>query len=293
MAEVTKIAWTHSTFNPWIGCTKIAPPCDNCYAAARDSRHLINGTTHWGPGVARHRTSPSYWRQPLSWNKKAAASGEPWRVFSASQADVFDNEVQQEWRNDLFELISATPHLTWLLLTKRIGNVKEMLPADWGDGYPNVWLGITVGSQNEVERDVPKLQNTKARIRWLSIEPQLGSISLRPIWREQTSPREDGGFTYADYPLQGLQSNGCGFANVPKIDWVVNGGESRQSGKCRRYDIAWGRLLRAQCKQDGAAFFMKQLGHLAHDGGAEIAYTGKGDDPAEWPEEIRVREFPE
>src|SRR5688572_4428248 len=104
MAEVTGIAWTDSTFNPWIGCTKVGPGCDHCYAEALDKRHRWGGATHWGAGVERMRTSPSNWAKPRAWNRKAVASGKPWRVFCASLADVFDNEVPHDWRADLFEL---------------------------------------------------------------------------------------------------------------------------------------------------------------------------------------------
>jgi hypothetical protein len=92
--ERTEISWAHSTFNPWIGCTRVSPGCDNCYAATlMDDRY---GRVKWGAGEARSRTKT--WDQPKRWNKLAAASGKPWRVFCASLADVFDNEVPDEWR---------------------------------------------------------------------------------------------------------------------------------------------------------------------------------------------------
>src|SRR5881394_1441244 len=120
MAEITGISWADSTFNPWIGCTKVGPGCDHCYAQVLDSRYRWGGATHWGVGKPRMRTSVSNWKKPLAWNAKAAKSGKPWRVFCASLTDVFDNEVPEEWRADLWRLIGATPALTWLLLTKRI-----------------------------------------------------------------------------------------------------------------------------------------------------------------------------
>jgi protein gp37 len=146
MAETTEISWAHSTFNPWIGCTKVSPGCDNCYAATlMDDRY---GRVKWGAGEARSARRRGTSRS--RWNRKAAASGKPWRVFCASLADVFDNEVPDEWRTDLWALIAATPHLTWMLLTKRIGNVTYPMPH-------NVWLGITVVNQEEADRDIPKL----------------------------------------------------------------------------------------------------------------------------------------
>src|SRR5690606_31944191 len=112
MAENSKIEWTDHTFNPWIGCTKVGPGCDGCYAEnLMDKRY---GRVTWGPGEDRARTSPGNWRKPLQWNRQAsAANGERPFVFCASLADVFDNEVDELWRVDLFKLIEQTPNLIW------------------------------------------------------------------------------------------------------------------------------------------------------------------------------------
>lgn len=257
MGEKTGIAWTHSTFNPWIGCTKIGPGCDLCYAEAADHRFYPTAG-HWGAGAPRKITSEAYWRTPLAWEKKAKASGQPWRVFCASQADVFDNEVEQVYREALWSLISETPHLTWLLLTKRIGNVKAMLPSDWGTGYSNVWLGATVVNQQEYDRDMPKLAAVPAYVRWLSMEPQIEHIVL----------------------------------NEPHPDWVVSGGESGALSKVRNYELSWPGSLLFQCRIRGVPFFMKQLGTAATCDGIDFQHTGKGDDMQEWPHWLRVREFP-
>lgn len=124
MAEFSKIEWTDHTFNPWIGCTKVSPACDNCYAEGlMDHRY---GRARWGAGEPRVRTAASNWSQPRKWDRQAAKTGERPFVFCASLADVFDNEVDETWRRDLFKLIEGTPNLVWLLLTKRIGNVMKM-----------------------------------------------------------------------------------------------------------------------------------------------------------------------
>src|ERR1700730_6921319 len=123
VAENSKIEWTDHTFNPWIGCTKVSPACDHCYAEAMmDTRY---GRVRWGAGEDRSRTSKANWQQPLKWNRIAQADGARPLVFCASLADVFDNEVDPLWRRELFALIEATPSLIWLLLTKRIGNVVK------------------------------------------------------------------------------------------------------------------------------------------------------------------------
>jgi protein gp37 len=124
MAENTAIEWADHTFNPWTGCTKVSPACDHCYAESWAKR---SGTVRWGPGEPRRRTTDANWRQPLKWNAQAQREGRRFRVFCASLADVFDNEVPVQWRVDLFRLIASTPHLDWLLLTKRIGNALPMM----------------------------------------------------------------------------------------------------------------------------------------------------------------------
>lgn len=185
MAETTGIAWCDSTFNAWIGCTKVSPGCDHCYAEALDARHRWGGNTHWGTAVPRYRTSANLWKQPLAWNRKAEASGKPWRVFTNSLADVFDNEVPAGWRADLFSLIDDTPALMWLLLTKRIGNAPKMLTMKYdrriGEAvpFPNVWIGASVVNQEEADRDIPKLLATPAAKRFVSYDPDTESLRIR------------------------------------------------------------------------------------------------------------------
>jgi protein gp37 len=118
MAENSKIEWCDHTFNPWIGCQKVSPGCDHCYAEAMmDKRY---GRVQWGPHGERKRTSEDNWKKPLAWAKRA--NGHRPRVFCASLADWLDNRVPLQWRSDLGRLIEATPELDWLLLTKRPEN---------------------------------------------------------------------------------------------------------------------------------------------------------------------------
>jgi protein gp37 len=152
MGENSAIAWTDHTFNPWIGCTKVSTgakgACEACYAEAYDARWP--GEHHWGPGVPRRRTSPDNWKKPLKWHRELAGNGARRKVFCASLADVFDNEVDPAWRADLWTLIRATPGLRWIILTKRPGNIRPMLPADWGNGYPHVGLVASAVTQEEL-----------------------------------------------------------------------------------------------------------------------------------------------
>ncbi|AXF86677.1 hypothetical protein DTO96_102432 [Ephemeroptericola cinctiostellae] len=282
MAENSNIEWCDHTFNPWIGCTKVSPACDNCYAASFGNRFGIE----WGSGKPRKRTSESNWNQPLRWNRQAELKQNAWekfkgrhpgltdeqliergfikpvrpRMFCASLADVFDNEVPSDWRADLFDLIGSTPHLDWLLLTKRIGNAQKMLneyfPSGWGnwvDRYPNIWLGATICNQEEADRDIPKLLKTPAAVRFLSIEPLLGQIDLN---MSLGGTRWIGGQRGCNGKTNGEHHHDerCGRG----IDWVIVGGESGKDA--RPMHSEWVRSLRDQCAEAGVPFFFKQWG---------------------------------
>lgn len=225
MGENTRIEWAHHTFNPWEGCAKIGPGCDNCYAADRNARFNGGEAVHWGPHADRRRTSERNWDNPLRWDRLAQKAGRRDRVFCASLADVFDNAVPPTWRKDLWELIQATPNLDWLLLTKRVGIIERYLPADWGGGYHNVWLGLTVVNQAEFNRDVPTFTQIPCRLRFLSCEPLLGPLSIK---------------------------------GMSGIDWIITGGES--GPKARPAHPDWFRQLRDEAKEQGQYFFFKQWG---------------------------------
>lgn len=229
MAEVSAISWTDATFNPWIGCTKVSPACEHCYAERDNSRR--GWVPGWGPGMPRKRTKT--WGEPLKWNRKAADSGRPLRVFCASLADIFDNEAPQAWRDDLWQLLRETPHLRWILLTKRIGNARKMLPPDWP--FPNAGLMATLANQEEWDRDWPKLEATPATWRGVSAEPLLGPIDI----------------------------------GAARPDWIITGGES---GPTRRpLDMNAVRSIRDQCARNGVTFHHKQNGGFrGKDGGCLV-----------------------
>lgn len=295
MAEKTGIAWTDSTFNPWIGCTKVGPGCDNCYAEALMDRRWHR--VQWGPHGTRQRTSAANWRQPLQWEREheefARTHGRRRRVFCASLADVFDNEAPVSWRVDLFALIQATPHLDWLLLTKRIGNVRKLLAEAQHAAYglckydlagfmgsmvngdrppPNVWLGITVVDQAEADRDIPKLLAVPARVRFLSIEPMLGPIDLTCI-------PVGGGHGHHEFdPITTVNVLKRASSDAPHVHWVICGGESGASA--RPMHPAWARSLRDQCADAGVPFFFKQWGGPSATAGGSAL---DGAEVKEWP----------
>lgn len=260
MGENSKIEWTEHTFNPWMGCTKVSPACDGCYAEAlMDLRY---GKVQWGPHGERVRTAPTNWKQPIKWDKAAAAAGTRPRVFCASLADVFDNQVPPEWRADLFALIRSTPNLIWLLLTKRPQNIVKMVAAIEGGLPPNAALGTTVEDQQRANLNVPALLGAKQQCNpafaFLSCEPLLGHISLHAL------------NLHTDFPSNALRGVRCvpdgsaeGFHNEPmaKIDWVITGGETDQGKhKARPAHPDWFRSLRDQCAAAGVAFHFKQWG---------------------------------
>lgn len=306
-AEKTQISWCDSTFNPWIGCTKISPACDHCYAEAMMSNRLKQ--VNWGVGESRKRTSVANWKLPIKWNKsefiECVTCG--WRgelndfnytdnpngtamcpncvgcdytparrrVFCASLADWLDNEVPIEWLADLLFLIFKTPNIDWLLLTKRIGNWERLSIVykfsaktryeddflSWLDFWiadveepKNVWIGITICNQQEADRDIPKLLDVPAKVRFLSIEPLLGDVVLQGLtssesmltsfYREYLSREGNKSYPYLD--------------NAGKINWVIVGGES--GSNARPMHPNWVRSLRDQCKTASVPFFFKQWG---------------------------------
>lgn len=365
MAETTAIEWTDHTFNPWIGCTKVAPGCANCYAEVQYTTKMRG--VKWGPNGTRSKTSEQYWKQPLAWNKKASrrylcercggtgqqsdgsynhrthrydgqagdcrlcgATGylgqinRP-RIFCASLADVFedwdgpivDHRGQVLWfcgncgrrkasgvlpidacgpsccgppmnpltmsklRNDLFRLIDATPHLDWLLLTKRPENIRKMWPclsdchiqagpycSRCQSSYrDNVWLLTSVSEQESANRNIPELLKCRdlSPVLGCSYEPALGMIDFMP-WLAQ-------------------------------LDWLIAGGESGPNARVN--DVTWFVHARRQCASAGVAFFLKQFGsnhwafNVETNQSQRVPFNHKkGGDISEFPKDLRVREFP-
>lgn len=288
MGERTGIAWTHHTFNPWRGCTKVSAGCANCYAETMSKRNpAVLG--EWGPAGTRAMAAESYWRLPLAWDRAAEAAGERRRVFCASLADVFEDRPELVApRARLFDTIARTPNLDWLLLTKRSGNVIRLWPGTTVPDvpmvainghrvFPNVWLGVSAENQQELVRRAWDLLSIPAAVRFLSLEPLLGPVDtedpelLCGAWRR--------GLTIGRY-----------------LDWVIVGGES--GPKARPCDVAWIRRVVKQCRDTRTAVFVKQLGAKPYDSGAAEEWTqslggGANANPEEWPEDLRVRQFPE
>lgn len=267
MAENSRIEWCDHTFNPWTGCAAISPGCFHCYAESWANRagRSFNIPT---------RTSAANWKEPLKWNRRAEGAAQRPRVFCASLADVFDNRVNPRWRTDLWELIRETPNLDWLIVTKRIGNARDMLPPDWGDGWPNVWLLSTIVNQQEADRDIPKLLDTPARVRGLSMEPLLDDVRLGSFLQQSPSTAFAAGHVTPDMPAWTRIGSTA-------LDWIICGGES--GPRARPMHPEWARSLRDQCQTARVPFFFKQWG------GTNKKAAGRLLDGRTWDEYPEVR----
>lgn len=221
MSDETKIAWANYTFSIVWGCSKWSEGCSNCYAETFSKRI---GYDVWGPGKPRRTFDAKYWAKPLKWNRRAEKEGVRGLVFCSSMADVFEEHptVDAE-RPKLWELIKQTPWLDWQILTKRADRIAANLPADWGNGYENVWLGVSVELEKYVSRFNEHLANIPCAVRFVSYEPALG-------------------------PVTGL--------DWAKLNWIIYGGES--GPQFRPDNPEWARHVRAKCLEFGIPFFFKQ-----------------------------------
>ena len=234
MAKDSGIEWTHHTFNPWWGCVKLSPACAHCYAETWAKRV---GMDLWGGDAPRRFFSEAHWKEPRRWDAEAQRLGRRARVFCASMADVFEPRADLDvWRDKLWTLIEATPHLDWLLLTKRPGQIKHVYP--WkSTPQPNVWLGTTAENQRWATRRIERLLSVDAAVRFLSCEPLLSAIDLTP-WLKHG-----------------------------QIQWVIAGGES--GGAARPTHPNWIRALRDQCQKHAVPFHFKQWGHWSPEANGE------------------------
>lgn len=271
MAKNSSIEWCHHTFNPWWGCVRVSPGCVHCYAETFDRRVHGVGKEHWGVRSPRRFFGDKHWNEPLKWSAAAERAGERHRVFCASMADVFeDREDLTPHRRRLFYLIEQTPALDWLLLTKRPENVMRLVPLAWRGTFPgNVWMGTSAEDQQRADERIPALLGVPAVVRFLSCEPLLGPVDLLGV---ETPEGVDGT---------------C-------VDWVIVGGES--GGGSRGFNVRWARTIVEQCRRAGVPVFVKQLGARPFDTAVSAKLKlrdKKGGWMDEWPEDVRVREFPQ
>lgn len=270
MGDKSSIQWTDATWNPVTGCSKVSQGCKNCYAERIWPR--VYGKFRPFSDVKLHGDRldlPHTWRKPR-------------RVFVNSMSDLFheslsDNDITKVWS----VMVVADRH-TYQVLTKRPERMRDYV-AGWINHMraeskrpiENVWLGVSVEDQKTAEERIPILLQTPAALRWISYEPALGPLDLRRA-----------------SPLTKFLTGAFG-----GIDWVICGGES--GPKARPFDPDWARYIRDQCKEASVPFFMKQFGsypvldpRYIMPGGTRRLRDGHGGDPEEWPEDLRIREYP-
>jgi protein gp37 len=246
--DLSKIQWTGPTWNPWHGCKKVSEGCKFCYMYRDKERYGQKPTT-----VLRSKTK---FKEPLKWK-------EPQLIFTCSWSDWFIDEADA-WRPEAWEIIKNTPQHTYQILTKRPERILACLPDDWGNGYPNVWIGVSVES-NKVKDRIKTLSEVPAKIRFISAEPLIGELNLSD---------------YSDI-----------LAN--KFQWIIIGGESGHNTGDYLYrpcKVEWFNSLIEESREYGLSVFVKQLGtHLAKETHCKDRHAG---DINEWDSSLQIREFP-
>ena len=286
MAENSKIEWTDHTVNFWWGCSKVSPACANCYAEALDARfHGRLDTSrpwtsagrkavHWGAGAPRLLRVEAAQKEAMRYQHRAEKQARRFRVFTNSMADFFEDRLDLDRpRAEALTTTRITPHLDWLILTKRperiIGllvrtldlwkaepstitsrSMVEWLQA-WIDGHPpaNIWIGTTVENQEWADKRIPALLQVPAAVRFLSCEPLLGPVDLSGEYLKD----QCGG----EYPFPMLEDQ-FRTKRIDRLDWVICGGES--GPKARPMHSDWARDLRDQCQAAGVPYLFKQWG---------------------------------
>lgn len=267
MAENTKIEWCDATVNWWIGCSKVSPGCSNCYAESWDRRY--HAAKHWGPEAPRifRHILASHEAERL--NRKSQREGRRLKVFTNSLADFFeDREDLDTPRVDALRRMLETPHLDWLILTKRPERALPLLRRiatrsplatrvpGWLDGLlpppENIWIGTTVEDHDHAPR-IQALLEIPAKVHFLSLEPLLGPVDLQLMGafaRQELWKQDQGLYAEVAYNHPRLE--------IPGIDWVIVGGESGHGARPMHPD--WVRTIREQCAAAGVPFLFKQWG---------------------------------
>lgn len=321
MSAITKIQWTDRTWNPVRGCSIVSPGCISCYAMKM--AHRFSGAGKPYDGLTKQTKAGPQWTgkirtiekallEPLSWRKPA-------RIFVNSMSDLFHEGVPDEFIDLVFAVMALAPRHTFQILTKRAERMRDYMAAavdrvrlEWlvteastrqrlelkafpGWPLPNVWLGVSAEDQQRADERIPLLLQTPAAVRFISAEPLLGPIDLRPDWLMYDS---------AECPACQEVACDCG-----AIDWVIVGGESGPGA--RPCVEGWIRSIVGECALTGVSCFVKQMGSrpqldgpcsglagytytvTAASGGVDIVLKdSKGGNPSEWPADLRVREFP-
>jgi protein gp37 len=253
VSDRTKIEWTSATWNPTTGCDRVSSGCDHCYAltlarrlkAAGNPRYQVDGDPRrsgLGFGLTLHWDKID---QPLRWRS-------PRFVFVDSMSDLFHADVPTEFIERVFEVMARAPQHRFQILTKRPGRMASVLRRMCSDPLPNVWLGTSVENQDWAKIRIPKLLETPAAVRFLSCEPLLGPLDIT-AWLQ---------------PRGGNGGEASGTNELPRIDWVIVGGESGPQHRLMLPD--WARSVRDQCQAAAIPFFFKQWGGRTPKAGGRV-----------------------
>ncbi len=323
MADKSNIEWTDATWNPIVGCSIVSPGCTNCYAMKMAARiQKMNRTGGSGSNYVNHydgttqdSKAGAVWTgkvalapdklflKPISWRQ-------PRRVFVNSMGDLFHESISDEWIDRVFAVMALCPQHTFQVLTKRAERMRvylshqaveriyaaacrndETLADRWRWPLPNIWLGVSCERQQEADERIPLLLQTPAAVRFISAEPLLGQIDLtrlmlktgdtiNAVHQSIGKPRDDGN-GYIDFPRVPATS----------LNWVIVGGESGPGA--RPFHLEWADDLVGQCRGADVACFVKQFGAVPMSDGYPLELkSSKGGDWDEWPERLRVRQFP-
>jgi protein gp37 len=279
MGANSRIAWCDATWNPLRGCSRVSLGCQNCYAERMCARGLpglrspVTGmdfavTTFEGPRwVGFPELIESQVPLPMRWRK-------PRRIFVNSMSDTFHERVLDGWIRSIFDTMRKAGQHSFIVCTKRIQRARKVMPLM---PLPNVILLASVEDQQRADERIPDLLATPAAVRGISLEPMLGAVEISRYLRPHWTPGKG-----ADPP--------------PWLDWVIVGGESGPGARpCR---LEWIRDVVRQCREARVACFVKQLGSAWANEGQRYdwkprgAWSPAGSDPAEWPEDLRVRQWP-
>jgi protein gp37 len=289
MELATKIQWADFTWNRWRGCIKVDSDCLYCYFYRDMNRHGKKGRDIVKISDTTLNKKVKAAKQ-LAAERKAIGDNTPVRIFVSSWTDVFLAEAQQEWREDLWRIARENPELILMILTKRPELIPEGLPADWGKGYQNVWLGTSVGSGDPKKMlRIVNLLKVNAALHFLSLEPLIGGdVTIRHIDADGLGDKD---WCQID-ALTGEQSDMAETClDIPnRIKWVIVGGESGNDTGKYRYrpcNFSWIRTIVVECKVTGVPVYVKQLGtHLAKQFKLKDRHGG---DPSEWTEWMRTQ----
>jgi len=267
MGKTSEIEWTDATWNPWMGCRKVSLGCKLCYAE-RDM-------TRYGRDFSLvTRAKPATFRAPLKWK-------DPLRIFTCSWSDFFIEQADP-WRAEAWEIIRQTPQHTYMILSKRLERLtRACLEALRWEPWPNVWLGVSAENQEQGDKRIPQLLQIPAAVRFVSYEPGLGPVDF-------------GKWLVASGQGQEKKASHLPLVTHHCLNLLIIGGESaRPRSKARPFHLEWAFDALAQCRAAGVACFIKQLGSNPYYHGQPLRLRHwKGGDMTEWPEELRVREFP-